>query len=194
MQVLYGLKRLLQNGLVALCVLSFYGCDNEQAKNIRNYISQKITPKDDETIVRELMKQQKEIINVLDEIKQNYAKMKEKYDKMGFDVSSTFFGAQNGTRCNNLDGYENRKFNNLEKIIYDTGEGLQNLGYLGVAYGINGLIDDIMNKDKFIVDDIDDRIKVVNASVIEVNNLLAEQKKAIQSVEKYLDLCQIQKD
>lgn len=54
------------------------GCDNEQAKNMVNSISQKITPKDDETIVRELMQKQKQIINSLDEIKQNYQKNERK--------------------------------------------------------------------------------------------------------------------
>lgn len=28
--------------------------------------------------------------------------MKEKYNNMGLSADSTFFGAQNGTRCNNL--------------------------------------------------------------------------------------------
>lgn len=190
MQVLNGLKRLLQSGLVVLCVLSFYGCDNEQAKSVL----QKITPKDDETIVRELMQKQKQILNSLDEIKQNYEKMEEKYENMGLRINSTFFGAQGGTKCKNLDEYENRKFNNLEKIILDTGIGLQNLAYLDIALGINRLIDDIMNKDKFVVENVDSRINVVNEAVAEVNNILAEQKKAIQSVEKYLDLCQISKD
>lgn len=59
----------------------------------------------------------------------------------------------------------------MEKIILDTGIGLQNIAYLGVASGINGLIDDIMNKDKFVVNDIDGRIDAVNSAVTEVNNL-----------------------